>query len=383
MPTRPPYPAEYKAELVRLVREEGRSPNELAREFEPSVQSIINWVAQAEIDTCDKPGLSSDEKAELKRLRSENRVLKMEKEILGKSSGLLRSQEQPDPIAVFEFVHAEKANFPIAHLCRMFGVTRQGYYAWRKRPPCERRIVDAAYTAVIKKIHTESRSTYGAPRIHAELADDYNIRCSRKRVARLMRQAGLVGCHRRKKVWTTKRDESAAPAPDLVKRDFSAKAPDQLWVADITYVPTLAGFGYLATVLDVFSRRIVGWSYANHMRTELIVDAIDMAVEQRKPGRGLIHHSDQGTQYTSLDFGRRCRQLGIDLSMGSVGDCYDNSMAESFFASLETELLYQHRFRSHTDARYEIMRYLDWYNTRRRHSSLDMQSPINYELTAA
>ena len=145
---------------------------------------------------------------------------------------------------MFEFVHAEKANFPIAHLCRMFGVTRQGYYAWRKRPPCERRIVDAAYTAVIKKIHTESRSTYGAPRIHAELADDYNIRCSRKRVARLMRQAGLVGCHRRKKVWTTKRDESAAPAPDLVKRDFSAKAPDQLWVADITYVPTLAGFGY-------------------------------------------------------------------------------------------------------------------------------------------
>lgn len=280
---------------------------------------------------------------------------------------------------MFEFVHAEKANFPIVHLCRLFGVTAQGYYAWRKRPPCERRVVDAAYTAVIKRIHTESRGNYGAPRIHAELADDYDIRCGRKRVARLMKAAGLVGCHRRKKVWTTRRDETAAPAPDLVKRDFSAEAPDQLWVADITYVPTLCGFGYLATVLDVFSRRIVGWAYAGHMRTELILDAIDTAIEQRRPARGLIHHSDQGTQYTSLEFGRRCRQVGIDLSMGSVGDCYDNSMAESFFASLETELLDKHRFRNHTQARYEIMRYLDWYNTRRRHSALHMQSPINYE----
>ena len=194
-----------------------------------------------------------------------------------------------------------------------------------------------------------------------------------------MRNAGLVGCHRRKKVWTTKRDRSVAPAPDRVKRDFTAAAPNELWVADITYIPTLAGFGYLATVLDVFSRRIVGWSYANHMRTSLIVDAIDMAVEQCKPAPGLVHHSDQGTQYTSIEFGRRCRQVGIDLSMGSVGDCFDNAMADSFFASLETELLYQHRFHGHTDTRYEIMRYLDWYNHRRRHSALQMQSPINYE----
>lgn len=280
---------------------------------------------------------------------------------------------------VFEFVHAEKANYPIAVLCRMFGVTRQGYYAWRNRPPCNRRIVDAAYLAVIKKIHNESRSTYGAPRVHAELIDDYNIRCGRKRVARLMTQAGLVGCHRRRRVWTTRRDESAAPAPDRVKRDFSAAGPNELWVADITYVPTWAGFGYLATVLDVYSRRIVGWSYADHIRTTLIIDAINMAVDQRRPPPGLIHHSDQGTQYTSIDFGRRCRQAGIDLSMGSVGDCYDNAMAESFFASLETELLYQHKFRNHTDARYEIMRYLDWYNHRRRHSALHMQSPVNYE----
>ena len=280
---------------------------------------------------------------------------------------------------VFEFIDAQKADFSIKFMCERLGVTRQGFYAWRRRPPCQRRIADAAYTAVIRRIHAESRGTYGAPRIHAELADDYRIRCGRKRVARLMRRAGLQGCHRRRKTWTTKRDPSAAPAPDRVERDFTAAAPNQLWVADITYIPTWSGFGYLATVLDVYSRRIVGWSFADHMRTELIVDAIDMALFTRRPPRGVIHHSDQGTQYTSIEFGRRCRQAGIRLSMGSVGDCYDNSMAESFFATVECELLDQRRFRNHTDARYEIMRFLDWYNHRRRHTSLDNIPPVRYE----
>ena len=194
---------------------------------------------------------------------------------------------------VFDFIEAEKANFSIKFMCEQLGVTRQGFYAWRQRPPSQRRVTDVAYTAVIKKIHADSRGNYGAPRICAELADDYNIRCGRKRVARLMRQAGIAGCHRRKRIWTTRRDDSQSLAPDRVNRQFAAEGPNELWVADITYVPTWAGFGYLATVLDVFSRRIVGWSYATHMRTELIVDAIDMAIETRRPPRGLIHHSDQ------------------------------------------------------------------------------------------
>ncbi len=280
---------------------------------------------------------------------------------------------------VFTFIEAEKANFSIKFMCERLGVTRQGFYVWRKRLPSQRRIEDAAYTAVIKRIHTESRCTYGSPRIHAELAEDYNIRCGRKRVARLMRIAGIQGCHRRKKTWTTRRNPSAAPAPDRVERDFTARAPNQLWVADITYVPTWSGFGYLATVLDVFSRRIVGWAFADHMRTGLIVEAVDMAVFTRRPPRGVIHHSDQGTQYTSLEFGRRCRQAGIDLSMGSVGDCYDNSMAESWFATLECELFASKRFRNLTEARYEIMRFIDWYNNQRRHTSLDNTAPIRYE----
>ena len=280
---------------------------------------------------------------------------------------------------MFELIEAERATFSIKFMCEHLGVTRQGFYAWRKRPPCRRRIEDTAYTAVIRRIHTESRGTYGAPRICAELADDYRIRVGRKRVARLMRQAGLVGCHRRKKVWTTRRNPSTAPVPDRVLRDFTATAPNRLWVADITYISTWSGFGYLATVLDVFSRRIVGWAFADHMRTELIVDAVDMALFTRKPKRGLIHHSDQGTQYTSIEFGRRCRHAGIQLSMGSVGDADDNSMAESFFATLECELLDQHRFRNLTHARVEIMRFINWYNSHRRHTSLDNRSPNRYK----
>ena len=197
---------------------------------------------------------------------------------------------------VFAFIEAEKADFSIEFICEQLGVTRQGFYAWRKRPPCQRRIEDAAYTAVIKRSHTESRCTYESPRIHAELADDYNTRCGRKRVARLMRTARIQGCHRRNKTWTTRRNPSAAPAPARVERDFTARAPNQLWVADITYVPTWAGFGYLATALDVYSRRIVGWAFADHIRTELIIDAVNTDVFTRRPLPGVIHHSDQGTQ---------------------------------------------------------------------------------------
>ena len=280
---------------------------------------------------------------------------------------------------VFAFIEAEKANFSIMFMCDRLGVTRQGFYAWRKRPPCQRRVVDTAYAAVIKRIHTESRGNYGAPRIHAELADDYEIRCGRKRVARLMRQAGLVGCHRRRKVWTTRRDPVQQPAPDALKRDFTAAAPNRVWVADITYIPTWAGFGYLATVLDVFSRRIVGWAFANHMRADLVVDAVDMAIQTRRPLPGAIHHSDQGGQYVSRDFVRRCRRSKITISMGSVGDCFDNSMAESFFATLECEFLDQHRFRNIGEARVEIMSFIHWYNHRRRHTALDLKSPVRYE----
>lgn len=280
---------------------------------------------------------------------------------------------------MYRFVDCEKAVFPIVTMCRVLGVSPSGFWAWSKRPPSERARSDAALTGEIRRIHLRSRGTYGVPRVHAELRYD-GTRCSRKRVARLMRADGLAGVHRRRAVRTTVRDRDAAPAPDLVNRTFRASGPDRLWVADITYVPTWAGFLYVAVVVDVFSRLVVGWSMAGHMRTELILDALDMAISRRRPGDGLVHHSDRGTQYTSLAFGRRAREAGISLSMGSVGDAYDNAMAESFFASLETELLDRTSFRTRADARLAVFDYIEaFYNPIRRHSALAYLSPAEFE----
>ena len=275
-------------------------------------------------------------------------------------------------------MRAHQAEFRITTMARVLGVSTSGYYAWLRRPRSAREKSDAALVERMQVIHKRSRGTYGAPRIQAELADQ-GFPASRKRVARLMRESGLTGISRRKRPKTTRRAPKARPAPDLVEREFTAEGPDRLWVADITYVPTLAGFLYLAIVLDVFSRRIVGWAMDSSLATDLVVDALQMAVALRRP-EDVIHHSDQGSQYTSLTFGKRCRDADIVLSMGSVGDCYDNAMAESFFASLECELLDQTRFRSRAQAKTDLFRYIEgWYNTHRRHSALGYRSPVNFE----
>jgi putative transposase len=265
-------------------------------------------------------------------------------------------------------------------LCRVLGVSPSGYWAWRKRDLSARAQSDARLVAQIRQIHQASRGTYGVPRIQAELAAA-ETRCGRKRIARLMRSAGLQGCHRRRPFRTTQRDPQADSAPDLVQRTFAASAPDQLWIADITYVPTRReGFLYLAVILDVFSRRVVGWSMADHLRTELVVGALEMAVWTRRPGGGVIHHSDHGCQYTALLFGERCQAVGIRCSMGSVGDCYDNAMAESFFATLECELLARQLFRTQLEARSALFEYIEvFYNRQRRHSALGYLSPEAFE----
>ena len=271
-----------------------------------------------------------------------------------------------------------QADYPVTTLCRVLGVSPSGYYAWRSRPASARSVSDAALTERIGAIHEYSRGTYGGPRIHAELIDE-GWRVSRKRVARLMRETGLEGLSRRKWVRTTQRDKDARPAADLVERDFTAGAPDQLWVADITYLPTWAGFLFLAVVVDAFSRRVVGWAMANHLRTQLVLDALNMALYQRRPDN-VIHHSDQGTQYTSIAFGLRCKHAGVRPSMGSVGDCFDNALCESFFATLECELIDQTTFRTHAEAKLAVFEFIEgWYNPHRRHSSIDYLSPVNYE----
>jgi len=268
--------------------------------------------------------------------------------------------------------------FPIATQCRLLGVSTSGYYAWLAHQPAARARADEALTARIRAIHARSGETYGAPRIHAELAAE-GRQVGRKRVARLMRAAGLAGVSRRKGTCTTRRADDAPRIPDLVSRDFTAPAPDRLWVADITYVPTWAGFLYLAVVVDAFSRRVVGWSMANHLRTELVLEALNMALSQRRPGE-VIHHSDQGCQYTSFAFGRRCREMSVRPSTGSVGDCYDNALCESFFATLECELIDRRSFRTQAEARMALFEFIEsWYNPHRRHSGIDYHSPVDYE----
>jgi putative transposase len=276
---------------------------------------------------------------------------------------------------------AHQAEFPVTAMCRVLEVSTSGYYAWCSRSPSRRAYEDRRLADRIQGIHHRSRGTYGRPRVLAELRDS-GERVSGKRVARLMRQHGLFGVSRRSCV-TTVRDNGAAPAPDLVRRNFTATAPDQLWVADMTYVSTWSGFLYLAIVLDVFSRRIVGWATGSRMHKELVLAALDMAIFQRKAD-GVIHHSDRGTQYTSTAFSERCRQAGVTPSMGRVGNCYDNAMAESFNATIECELLAQRRFRSQREAELAIFEFIEgWYNRHRRHSALGYLSPANYERQAA
>jgi putative transposase len=274
-------------------------------------------------------------------------------------------------------VKVHQAEHDVTKLCRALSVSSSGYYAWCSRPPSARAQEDAKLLLKIHAIHEQSRATYGVPRVHAVLRAE-GVHVGRKRVARLMMRAGLEGISRRRKYRST-RDKDARPAPDLVDRKFVATAPNQLWVADITYVPTWEGFLYLAVVLDVFSRRIVGWSMAKHLRAELVIEALNMAVGRRKPST-VIHHSDQGCQYTSVAFGIRCREVGVKPSMGSVGDAYDNAMCESFFATLECELLDRRRFKTYGEGEIAIFDFIEgFYNTQRIHSALDYNSPIDYE----
>jgi putative transposase len=275
-------------------------------------------------------------------------------------------------------VKAYRAVYPIATMCRVLEVSTSGYYAWLQRQPSARSVADAALGERIVQLHRASRDTYGAVRIHADLRDE-GVCVGRKRVARLMRLHRLRGVCRRRFIRTTRRDRDARLAPDLVERNFTAMTPNQLWVADITYVPTWAGFLFVAVVLDAWSRRIVGWAMAQNLHTQLVLNALEMALHKRRP-KGVIHHSDQGCQDTSIAFGQRCRDAGVRPSMGSVDDAYDNAMCESFFATLECELLDRHRFRDRHEAALAVFDYIEgFYNPRRRHSSLGNLAPNEFE----
>jgi putative transposase len=283
----------------------------------------------------------------------------------------------------FRFIRAQKAAYPIALLCRVLEVSRAGYYAWARRRLSGRARRDAELTEQIEQIHSHSRATYGAPRIHADLAAG-GIRVGRKRVARLMRAAGLVGCRRgRRTVRTTVADPAATAAPNVVARHFHAVAPDRLWVGDITYVPTDEGWLYAAVLLDACSRRVVGWAIADHLRTDLALDALTMALTRRRPAAGeggLVHHTDRGCQYTAGRYRAVLTAHGVSCSMSRAGNCLDNAMAESFFATLKGELIDRQRWPTRAAARRAIFEWIEvFYNRQRRHSALGYLSPAAFE----
>ncbi len=267
-------------------------------------------------------------------------------------------------------------------MCRVLGVSRSGFHAWERRGPSLRACEDARLTARIAQIHEQSRKTYGSPRVHAELRLDHDVWVGCKRVERLMRCAELSGQVQRRRGQTTIRVQGVRTAPDLVERDFNPTAVNRLWCADITYIRTWEGWLYLASVMDCYSRRIVGWAMADHLRAELVADALQMAVARRRPERGVVHHSDQGSQYTSLLFTRRCGSVGIEVSMGSRGDCFDNAVLESFHATIKKELIYRRSWPTKAAARTAVFDYIEtFYNRRRRHSTLGMLSPVTFETT--
>jgi putative transposase len=284
-------------------------------------------------------------------------------------------------VTAYRIISAEKASgVPVSLACELLEVSRSGYYEWATRAPSDRELTDAWLTEKIKQIHAENREVYGSPRIHAELRMAHGIEVGRKRVERLMAQAGISGLSYRKRGRTTIRVQGVRVADDLVKRQFRPAQPDALWIADFSYLRTWEGWLYLAAVQDAFSRRIVGWSMADHMREELVIDALTMAVRRRRPDPGVIHHSDQGGQYVSLGFGQACTRAGISRSMGSVGDCYDNAVAETFFATLKKELVYRRSWPTRQELCSEVFEYIEgFYNLGRRHSTLGMLSPAGFE----
>jgi putative transposase len=282
---------------------------------------------------------------------------------------------------IYIFIDERCSDLPVATCCRVMKVSTSGFYAWQANPVSDRDFDDAVLTNTIVDIWRMSRRSYGSPRVHAELRLGEGIRCGRKRVERLMAQAGVAGIYRRTYRGCTRRDAAATPADDLVNRQFGVDGPDRLWVMDVTEHPTVEGKVYLGVVVDAWSRRVVGWSIADHMRQELVVDAVQMAVWRRQPPTGqTIAHSDHGSQYTSWAFGRRLRAAGLLGSMGSIGDAYDNALCESFFHTLQLELLDEHHWTSRRQLAQAIFEWIEtWYNQSRRHSSIHMLSPVNYE----
>lgn len=280
----------------------------------------------------------------------------------------------------FQFIEAHRNEFAVNRMCRALCVSRSGYYAWRERPVSRREMANQALVGQIKVAYAESEETYGSPRIYRELTEA-GVPCSVNRIAGLMRQHGIVAIQARRFKVTTKAHEAHPVAPNLLDGDFSATAPNEKWLADISYIPTHEGWLYLAVVMDLFSRRIVGWTMYKRMTSSLVTRALEMALRQRRPPAALIHHSDRGSQYTGRDYQQLLTDHQLQVSMSGRGNCYDNAPMESFFGTLKSERVHHRLYRTREEAQTDLFFYIEvFYNRRRRHSALDYVSPADYEL---
>ena len=372
------FTKEFKIEAVRLIVEEGRRISELSRELGVSENLLRNWKRKSEegkIDPFPGKGRLSPEDDELRRLRRDNERLRIERDILKKSSGHLLSGTAMKYI----FIRDHRGAFSVSSLCRTLEVGSSGFYAWLNRPESPRKQETRRLLMAIKVIHQKSRRNYGSPRIHAELNEN-GYACSRHRVSRLMRQHGIVSKHKRKFRVTTNSAHSYPIAENLLQRQFDVSGPGQCWVSDITYIPTQEGWLYLAITLDLFSRKVIGWSMGRWITAQLVIEALNMAIKTGCLKSGLIHHSDRGVQYASNKFQSLLKTYGIRCSMSRKGDCWDNAVAESFFHTLKVELIHGIIYNTRQEAKTAIFEYIEvFYNRQRRHSYLGYLSPINFE----
>ncbi|WP_244522791.1 IS3 family transposase [Geodermatophilus africanus] len=384
------YPDELRERAVRLAVDARRDPatrtgalKRIGEQLGINPETLRNWVIQAEIDEGHRPGTTTDDATRLAELERENRELRRANAILKSASGFLRGGARPPTAVIVEFIDAHREEHGVEPICEQLQVAPSTYYAAKTRRPSARSVTDAATTAVIEKVHAENFGVYGARKIHAQLHRQGHqvARCT---VQRLMRTAGLQGLSRAKGPRTTVPGSGPDLRPDLVERAFTATGPDQLWVADITYCRTFAGWVYAAFVIDVYSRRVVGWQLSKSLRTDLALDALEMGIwTRRRVGRdvgGLIHHSDKGVQYVAVRYTQRLAEAGAVASVGSTGDSYDNALAEAFNSLFKAELVRNRGpWRSIDELEIAVAEYIDWFNHRRLHGEIGLIPPAEHE----
>ncbi|MDA2809009.1 IS3 family transposase [Nocardiopsis suaedae] len=390
MPAPRKYPDELRERATRMAVEARRDPatrpGALARvgnQLGINHETLRNWVTQAEIDGGQRPGTTTDQAQRLAELERENRELRRANAILKSASGFLRGGARPPTEQVVAFIDAHKQEFGVEPICEVLQVAPSTYYAARDRPPSARQVGDAAVTEEIRRVHEDNYGVYGVRKVHAEL-NRQGRAVARCTVHRLMRAAGLRGAARARTPRTTRCAPGPDTRPDLVGRSFTAEGPDRLWVADITYIRTFSGWCYAAFVIDVFSRRVVGWQVSRSLHTELALDALEMAVWNREHvGHrldGLVHHSDRGAQYLAVRYTRRLAEAGAVCSVGSRGDSYDNALAEAFNSLFKAELVRNKGpWTGLEELEIAVAEYVDWFNHRRLHGEIGLVPPAEFE----